>query len=251
MGLKILAFMAHPDDAEFTCTGTMIRLRQEAGCRLAIATMTSGDCGTTQYTLDEIARIRHEEALAAAALVDAEYHSGRSRDLLIMYDEPTLRRCVEIVRRVQPDVVFTHPPVDYMIDHETTSRLVRTACFAAGAPNFMTFDDSPARPFPRVPHLYYADPPEQKDIYGEPVRPDFVVDITDVLPLKEKMLACHASQREWLRAHHKMDEYLDSMKRAGAARGRLIGRPYAEGFRQHKGHAYPQDNLVGNLLKIQ
>jgi LmbE family N-acetylglucosaminyl deacetylase len=140
--------------------------------------------------------------------------------------------------------------MDYMIDHENTGRLVRTACFVAGAPNFLTFDPDPAPPFPKIPHLYYADPMEGKDIYGQPVAPDFAVDITEVMPLKEQMLACHVSQREWLRAHHKMDEYIESMKRSARARGQLINRPYAEAFRQHKGHAYPQNNLIAELLKL-
>ena len=250
MSLKVLAFLAHPDDAEFNCAGTMIRLKQEAGCTLAIATATSGDCGTTQYSPDEIARIRHAEARAAAALVDAEYYCAGSKDLLVMYDEPTLKRFIEIVRRVRPDIVFTHPPMDYMIDHENTGRLVRTACFGADAPNFLTFDQNPAPPFPKIPHLYYVDPPEQKDIYGQPIVPDFVVDITGVMALKEKMLASHVSQREWLRAHHHMDEYIESMKRSAEARGHLIGRPCGEGFRQYKGHAYPQNNVIAELLKL-
>lgn len=250
MALKVLGFMAHPDDVEFTCLGTMIRLKQEAGCQLAIATAASGDCGTTQYPPDEIARIRHQEARNAAKLVGAEYCAAGCKDILIMYDEPTLKRFVEIVRKVRPDVVITQPPVDYMIDHENTGRLVRSACFAAGAKNFLTYDLDPAPPFEQVPHLYYCDPPEQRDIFGKFVEPDFVVDITGVMPLKEQALACHASQREWLRAHHKMDEYIESMKRAGEARGKLIGRPYGEGFRQHRGHGYPVSNVIAELLKM-
>lgn len=250
MSLKVLSFLAHPDDAEITCAGTMIRLKQEAGCRLAIATATSGDCGTIQHSPDEIARIRHQEALNSAKLVDAEYYAGGCKDLLVMYDQPTLCRFVEIIRRAQPDIVLTHPPMDYMIDHENTGRLVRSACFGAGAPNFMTYDPDPAPPFKKIPHLYYVDPQEQKDIYGQPVAPDFVVDITEVMPLKEKMLACHVSQREWLRAHHKMDEYIEAMKRGGAERGQLISRPYGEGFRQYKGHAYPTNNIIAELLKL-
>lgn len=250
MSLKVLSFLAHPDDAEFSCAGTMIRLKQEAGCTLAIATAASGDCGTTQYPPDEIARIRHEEARTSAMLIDAEYYAAGSKDLLIVYDAPTIQRFTEIIRRVRPDIVFTHPPVDYMADHENTGRVVRNACFAAGARNLLTYDPNPAPPFPKIPHLYYVDPPEHKDIYGQPIPADFVVDITDVMPLKEKMLACHVSQREWLRAHHKMDEYVESMKRRCADRGAEINRPYGEGFRQYKGHAFPTNNIIAELLKL-
>ena len=62
------------------------------------------------------------------------------------------------------------------------------------------------------------------------------------------MLACHASQRNWLLTHHKMDEYLLSMKRFGAQRGAEIQVGYAEGFRQHLGHGYPQENKLKEIL---
>jgi hypothetical protein len=62
------------------------------------------------------------------------------------------------------------------------------------------------------------------------------------------MLACHASQREWLRAHHGMDEYLDAMRRFSAERGKLLGVPAAEAFVQHLGHGYPHDDLLQTLF---
>ena len=62
------------------------------------------------------------------------------------------------------------------------------------------------------------------------------------------MLCRHASQREWLLKHHGMDEYVNAMRAWAAARGRQCGVPFAEGFRQHLGHGYPQNNLLGDLL---
>ncbi len=251
MATKVLGFFAHPDDAEITCAGTMIRLQREAGCTLAIATSTSGDCGSMEHRPDEIARIRHGEARAAAKTIQAEYYGGACTDLFVMYDEPTLRRFVEILRKAQPDIVLTHPPVDYMVDHEMTSRLVRSACFGAGIPNVLTRDPDPAPLLKKVPHLYYVDAVEQKDIFGRRMEADVIVDVSGVMAEKEAALACHASQREWLRAHHGMDEYIEAMKRFCASRGEEIGVTYAEGFRQHKGHAYPQDDIIAALLKIK
>jgi hypothetical protein len=69
-----------------------------------------------------------------------------------------------------------------------------------------------------------------------------------VIGLKADMLACHESQRAWLEAHHGIDEYLEEMRRWSAALGREIGVEYAEGFRQHVGHPYPQDDRLGALL---
>ena len=62
------------------------------------------------------------------------------------------------------------------------------------------------------------------------------------------MLECHLSQREWLRAQHGMDNYLDEMRRWSAELGRQIGVEHAEGFRQHVGHPYPQDDRLAALL---
>jgi hypothetical protein len=62
------------------------------------------------------------------------------------------------------------------------------------------------------------------------------------------MLACHASQREWLRAHHGVDEYIDSMRRHAAARGTMTGVAYAEAFVQQRSHAFPRNDLLSELF---
>jgi LmbE family N-acetylglucosaminyl deacetylase len=131
-----------------------------------------------------------------------------------------------------------------MIDHEMTAKIVQTACFSAGIKNMNITEEM----LDYIPHLYYADPVEAKDIFGRSVDPWIYVDITGVMSLKEKMLACHKSQRNWLLAHHKMDEYILSMKRYGENRGREINTVYAEGFRQHLGHSFPQDNILKDKL---
>ncbi len=245
---RILAFMAHPDDVEFLCAGTLTRLKNEAGCPISIATATSGDCGSMEHRPEEIARIRHTEALAAAEILDADYYCGGCMDLQIFHDRPTFLRFVEILRKARPDVVMTAAPEDYMVDHEMTCFLVRAATFAAPIPNVPTEDVDPAPPMTHVPHLYYVDPLEGKDHFGRLIEPDFVVDITPVMETKEKMLACHASQREWLRKHHGVDQYIISMKEWSTERGKRIGVEYGEAFRQHKGHAYPTDNIIEALL---
>lgn len=244
----VLAFMAHPDDAEILCAGTLARLHQEAGYRVAIATATSGDAGSKTLRPDEISRIRHGEAVRSARILDGEYHCAGCVDLFVCYDRPTLQRFVEIVRRVGPQIVITHSPQDYMVDHEMTSKLVRTACFGAPAPNVLTETPGPAEALSHIPHLYYADPLEGIDIFGKPVEPDLVVDISRTIEVKTQMLSTHASQREWLRAQHGIDEYILSMKKWCEHRGRQLGVAFGEGFRQHKGHAYPHDDLLGRLL---
>ncbi len=64
------------------------------------------------------------------------------------------------------------------------------------------------------------------------------------------MLAAHASQRDWLMKHHGMDHYVESMRTWCRHRGQQAGVEFAEGFRQHLGHSYPQDNLLGAVLGV-
>jgi LmbE family N-acetylglucosaminyl deacetylase len=238
-----LTFLAHPDDAEILCAGTLIRLA-DAGWQVHIATATPGDCGTMTATRWDISSTRTNEARGAAALIGAAYHCLDERDGLVVYDKPTVQKAVDLFRRIKPDLVFTHAQDDYMMDHVEVSKLARAASFVFGAPNISAF---PLLPGSRIPHLYYCDPIEGIDSLGRPAQPTTRVDVTAQHAKKLEMLACHASQREWLRAHHGMDEYLESVKRHDATRGREIGRPFAEAFVQHRGHAYPADDLLAKL----
>jgi LmbE family N-acetylglucosaminyl deacetylase len=187
------------------------------------------------------------EAAAAAARLGGAYHCLEERDLFVFYDGPTVAKVAELLRVVRPSVVFTHSPDDYMLDHEMTSRLVRAAAFNAPIPLFLRGRGG-APPMDHIPHLYYCDPIEGKDLFGRPVPAGFRVDISSVIDEKAALLSCHASQRNWLLKHHGVDHYVNSMRDWSAARGRECGVAFAEGFRQHLGHSYPQDNVIGDLL---
>jgi LmbE family N-acetylglucosaminyl deacetylase len=240
----VLTFLAHPDDAEFACAGTLIRLA-DAGWQVHIATAAPGDCGTMTESRWDIAARRVHEATRAASLIGATYHCLDERDGLIVYDKPTVQKAIDLFRRVAPQLVFTHAAKDYMMDHEMTSLLARAASFLHGAPNASLV---PLGEGSRVPHLYYCDPPEGLDPLGDLVQPTTRVDITRQLDKKAEMLACHVSQRDWLRAYHGNDEYIDSMRRHAAFRGREIGVPAAEAFVQHRGHAYPRNDLLAEMF---
>ena len=109
---NILAFMAHPDDAEFLCAGTLARLKNQ-GFRIHIATMTAGDGGSAELPNEEIARIRYHEAEAAAALLEADYQCAHQRDFFVTYGQATIQTAIEIIRRANPILVITHSPQDY------------------------------------------------------------------------------------------------------------------------------------------
>jgi LmbE family N-acetylglucosaminyl deacetylase len=239
--------MAHPDDAEILCAGTLIRLRK-VNWEIHIATMTPGDCGTTTLSPAEIVVTRLVEAHHSANVVDATYHCLDERDGHVVYDKPTIGSIVALFRQIAPTLVFTHALRDYMMDHEITAALARCATQLFGAPNASSVPLADNLRTCGIPHLYYCDPVEGIDPFGQPVTPTTLVDIHDTLVQKSAALACHASQREWLRAHQGMDEYIDAMKRHAAARGKLIGSPAAEGFIQHRSHGYPKNDLLAEIL---
>jgi N-acetylglucosamine malate deacetylase 1 len=254
MSPTALAILAHPDDAEFLCAGTLVRLRREHQFTLHVATMTPGDCGSAEQQPFEISRIRRAEGAAAAQAIGATYHCLEEPDLRVIYGERALEKVVKLLCEVRPSVVFTHSPDDYHMDHEQTSKIVRAATFAAPIPNFWqdgfgSISKTAPAPLAQIPHLFYCDPLEGKDLFGRLVPPSFRVDITSAISEKAAMLACHESQRAWLRKHHGVDNLVDSMKSWSASQGESVGVAFAEGFRQHLGHSYPQDNLLAKLLK--
>jgi LmbE family N-acetylglucosaminyl deacetylase len=238
--------MAHPDDAEMLCAGTLVRLAA-AGWEVHIATCAPGDCGTVTENRWDISSRRTQEAAAAAAKIGAAYHCLDERDGFVVYDKTTLQKAYDLFRRIAPSLVFAHAPKDYMLDHEQASLVARAASFLYAAPNASAW---PVAEGSAIPHLYYCDPLEGIDPLGCPVQPTTLVDVTGEMVVKTEMLACHVSQRQWLLAHHGMDEYIEAMKRHAAMRGQLAGTPMAEAFVQHRGHAYPREDLLAAAFPL-
>lgn len=248
---RVLSLTAHPDDAEFMCAGAMALLARK-GWDVHIATMTPGDCGSAELSRKQIGKIRQGEAADSAKVLNGSFHCLGCEDVFILYDRVTLLKVIEVIRRVKPTIVFAPSPSDYFVDHEMTSKLVWTACFTCSMKNVET---PGVEPFEAVPYLYYVDALEGKDILGNPIEPNILVDISSVIDTKQEMLCCHKSQREWLLKHHGMDEYVESMRNFAAQRGAEMAVSFAEGFRQHLGHAFPEDNILkaelGDLVKVK
>jgi LmbE family N-acetylglucosaminyl deacetylase len=230
MPKRVFAVAAHPDDIEFHMAGTLMLLGQ-AGYELHYMNIANGSCGTTQYTREEIIRIRREEARTAARAIGAIYHESLVDDLEIYYEKRLLARVSAAMREVAPEIVLTHSPADYMEDHQNAARLAVSAAFCRGMPNFPT---DPARPpVGGEVTVYHAQPHGNLDPLRQLIRPELFVDITSVLKIKRSMLACHRSQKDWLDQSQGMDSYLVTMTQNSRAVGMLSGRfEYAEGWRR-------------------
>ncbi|HAB17245.1 MAG TPA: PIG-L family deacetylase [Verrucomicrobiota bacterium] len=244
----ILALAAHPDDIEFYFAGTLLQLGV-AGWDLHYCNLSSGNLGSATLSAQETRRIRSAESKEAAALLGATWHEPFCDDLEILYDVATLRRAAGVIRLVQPRILLTHSPQDYMEDHTNTCRIAVTAAFARGMPNFWT---EPGHP--HVEHdvaVYHAMPHGLVTPMREPIQPDLFVDTTSVQAQKRAALACHRSQKEWLDASQGMDSYLATMDELSREVGRRSGCfEHAEGWRRrlHLGFSSTEKDPLAEAL---
>lgn len=229
--MKVLAAAAHPDDIEFMMAGTLLRLG-DAGCEIHLWNLANGCCGSATLSREQAAAVRWKEAQASARVAGGVAHPPLFNDLEIFYDQPSLAKVAAVVREIRPDIILTQSPQDYMEDHQNTVRLVVSAAFTRGMRNFPTAPGRPACDHPVA--VYHALPHGLRDSLRQAVEPHFFTDIGPVLARKRAMLACHASQKEWLDATQGMDAYLDEMERMSAEVGRMSGKfAHAEGWRRH------------------
>lgn len=242
---RVLAIGAHPDDVEFTAAGTLSLLRKK-GYEVYIATMGPGNYGSQEMSSREIADTRRSEAARSAELIGARYFCLEESDLCIDVTPAIRQKVTGLIRTVDPFVVICPPLEDYMFDHENTGRLVRDSTFCAPVPLYPSHGSEKATG--AVPYLYYCAPSSGYDNRGRRVKMPVIIDITSEMETKQAMLACHASQREWLRSLHHMDEYIHSAGEWSARTGKDAGFEYGEGFCQHLGPYYPHDNILLTIL---
>ena len=248
MAKRVFAIVAHPDDIEFMMAGTMLCL-QQAGYELHYMTVANGSCGTVEHDAETIIRIRRQESVNAAQRIGAVYHESLVNDLEIYYEKRTLQQLAGIVREVAPHILLTHSTQEYMEDHMNTCRLVLSAAFARGMPNFPTVP--PRTAVSQPVSVYHALPYGLRDPLGRRMAADIYVDITSGLPVKRAMLAAHASQKEWLDVSQGLDSYLRQMESMASEVGQMSGRfAYAEGWIRHLHLGYcneEADPLVEDL----
>jgi LmbE family N-acetylglucosaminyl deacetylase len=241
MKTRVFALGCHPDDIEFMMGGTLFLLK-EAGYELHYMTIANGSCGTTELSVEEIVKIRKQESQQAAACVGAVYYESLVNDLEVLYTQDLIRRVTAIIRKIKPDIMLIPSPEDYMEDHINTTRIAVTAAFCRGMPNYWSIPPEP--PIQNDVTLYHALPYGLTDGLRRRIIPDFFVDVTAVIDDKERMLACHASQKKWLDQSQGLDAYLMTMRAMSAEVGKMSGRfRYAEGWRRHSYLGYSRQEI--------
>lgn len=227
----VFAVAAHPDDIEFGMAGTLFLLRN-AGWQIHYMNIANGSCGSATLGANEIAEVRTTEARAAAAQLEAVFHSPIVRDLEVYFEKHLVARMSSVVRDVAPDMMLVPSPQDYMEDHMNACRVAVAAAFCRGMRNHAVEPQRP--PIMKPVTIYHAQPYGNRDGLNQLVTPEFFVNIESVLKDKRNMLAQHRSQKEWLDESQGVGSYLDAMEAQAAEIGELSGKfKYAEGWRRH------------------
>jgi LmbE family N-acetylglucosaminyl deacetylase len=219
MNMNILAIGAHPDDIELQCAGTLAMYAKQCH-HVFMAVATNGDKGNYNVEPQELAVIREREFREACSVIGATpVWMGYPDEFL----ENTLDNrlvFVDMIRSVNPDIIFTHGPNDYHPDHRYTHQLVWDAITLAGVVNVVTSQPSTNRQV----SLYFMD-----NLGGIGFNPTEFVDITDTMQMKKDALAKHESQTSIFIELLEVD-LLDMVETVGKFRGFQAGCKYAEGF---------------------
>jgi len=233
--VDLLAIAAHRDDVELTCGGTLAKAAR-AGHRVGIIDLTQGEMGTRGD-----ARTRAAEAERAATTLGVAIRlNAEMRDAHITNDEASRKKLVELIRRMRPRVVILPFPVGRHPDHRIGSELGRDACYLAGLAKYEPGTGGAAhRPYKLLYALAYRE---------DPVKPTFVVDISEVFETKMQAIRCYASQFDGAKAagevHPTGQDLYELIRVQSAHYGSLIRRRYGEPFYT------PETQEVDDVLKL-
>ena len=180
--LDILAFGAHPDDVELSCSGTIAK-EISLGKKVGIIDLTRGELGTRGTK-----EIRDKEADAAAKILGVTIRENLNmRDGFFVNDEKHQLEVIKVIRKYRPEIVLCNAVQDRHIDHGKGSKLVSDACFLSGLRKIETFDDLGNSQLAwRPKNVYHY-------IQWQNLEPDFVVDISNFIDTKVNAILAYQS----------------------------------------------------------
>ena len=228
MKLDLLVFGVHPDDAELGCGGVLLS-EKLSGKKTGIIDLTQGELGTRGTP-----ETRKQEAAAAAKILDVDVRINlQLADGFFENNEASQRVVISVLRKYQPEIIICNAPEDRHPDHGRSARLVSDAAFLSGLVKIETTEESVIQDAWRPKYvLYYI-----QDRY---LKPDFVVDITNVFEKKLESVKAYKTQffdpeaPGGPQTYISSPEFLESVVSRAAMFGKMIGVKYAEGFLSKK-----------------
>jgi 4-oxalomesaconate hydratase len=190
---KIMVVGAHSGDFVWRAAGTIAVITSQGGSATVVA-LSYGERGESgdlwkkpNQTVENVKRIRHEEASAAAAAVGATFCCLDLGDYPLNIPESALEKLIQLLRDKQPQIILTHTPIDpFNPDHPVASQAVQKArLLATGA--------GVASAYQRIlpPDLYFFEP-HQSELCE--FSPNTFIDITSVMEQKRKAMECMQAQ---------------------------------------------------------
>lgn len=180
MKLDALVLGAHPDDAEISLGGTILRM-VDAGRRVGVLDLTQGEMGTRGTAED-----RARETANATKLLGLAYRGNLDLpDGRVTVDVPSREKLARVLRELEPDVVLAHHPTDLHPDHAACGLLARESWYLSGLRRLAELDGGPpARRPRRLVHF----------LGHVPFEPTFVVDVSAQWERKVEAIRCYTSQ---------------------------------------------------------
>jgi len=218
MKLNILVFAAHPDDAELSCSGTILK-HISLGYKVGIIDLTRGELGSRGS-----AEIRDIEAKKSSNILGLTSRDNLDLgDGFFEIDQASLVALVKKIREYRPDIVFCNAPIDRHPDHGRASKLALRACFLSG---LLKIDTNQEVWRPNAVYHYIQD---------RYMKPDFSVDITEFWDKKLESINAFSSQfynpnSEEPETPISSKEFLQYVEGRAVQFGREINVKYAEGF---------------------
>lgn len=152
--LRIIAFGAHPDDAELKFAGTAALLAAQ-GHKVKLVALTNGDVGHFAQAGPPLAQRRKAEVEACHKKIGVESAVLDIHDGELMPDLETRKKVANLIREWQADIVLSHRPWDYHPDHRAVGKLAEDAAVVVAAPFFNPYTPPTAR---NPIFLFYSDP---------------------------------------------------------------------------------------------
>jgi 4-oxalomesaconate hydratase len=193
MGKNLLVIGAHSADFVWRAAGTIATITSQGGSVTVIA-LSYGERGESgelwkepNQTVENVKRIRHEEANASARTLGAVFRCLDLGDYPLTITDTAMGQLIAIFQEVQPDIVLTHTPADpFNPDHPV-------ACQAVQKARLLSSGAGVASAFSRInpPDLYFFEPhqPELCEFH-----PNTFVDITPVMEQKKMAMECMKAQ---------------------------------------------------------
>jgi LmbE family N-acetylglucosaminyl deacetylase len=129
--LNVVCVGAHPDDPETGCGGTLAKLVAD-GHRVSIVYLTRGEAGIKGGDCNRTAEVRSAEALQAAGLLGARAYFANQIDGQTTTEKEAVQEFMRLLESLEPDIVFTHWPLDTHRDHRNAAQLTYEVWEALG-----------------------------------------------------------------------------------------------------------------------